>query len=277
MPDKLDRSDYTDPQCPFCTDQYEKTQPVRRIPTSRVIEKLDEHLGRNDPDAARLHLLYWLEEARLGGDGDGELTVLNELMGLARNTGDRDGAYKYAGEAVSLAERVGLADHVTGATTYLNHATVCKAFDEPEKALSLYEKARAIYEKELPPTDYRLGGLYNNMGLALEALGRFDEAEAVYEKALELMLSLEDCKAEAAITCLNLADLVRDRDGFEAGEAQINELLDRAEALLDDPANKRDGSYAFMCDKCAAVLGYYGRFAAEAELRERAREIYERD
>ena len=277
MPDKLDRTDYTDPHCPFCTEQYEKTPPVRRIPTSRVIDKLDEHLGKNDVAAAKRHLLYWLEEARLGGDTDGELTVLNELMGLSRNTGDRDGAYKYAGEAVALVERIGLADHVTGATTFLNHATVCKAFDEPQKAFELYEKARAIYERELPSADYRLGGLYNNLGLALEALGRFDEAEAVYDKALEIMLGRGDCKAEAAITCLNLADLVRDRDGFETGEKRIDELLDRAEELLSDPSNEKDGSFAFMCEKCAAVLGFYGRFAAEAELKERARVIYERD
>lgn len=277
MSDKFDRSDYTDPQCPFCIDQYSERPAARRIPISRVIEKLDEHLGRNDPDAAKRHLAYWLDEARLGGDSDGELTVLNELMGLSRNTGDRDGAYKFAGEAVALVERVGLADHVTGATTYLNHATVCKAFDEPEKALELYEKARAIYERELPPTDYRLGGLYNNLGLTLEALGEYDRAEEVYNKALAIMLALDNCKAEAAITCLNLADLVRDRDGFEDGEREINGLLDRAEALLNDPSNKQDGNYAFMCEKCAAVLGFYGRFAAEAELSGRAKEIYERN
>ena len=277
MPDKLEKIDYTDPICPFCTEQYEKTLPVRRIPTSRVIEKLDEHLGRSDVPAARRHLLYWLEEARLGGDSDGELTVLNELMGLSRNNGDRDDAYKYAAQAVALAESIGLSDRVTGATTYLNHATVCKAFGEPEKALELYEKARAIYERELSPNDYRLGGLYNNLGLALEALGDFERAENVYNKALEIMLAHDDCKAEAAITYLNLADLVRDRDGAEAGEGQINTLLDRAEELLNDPENRFDGSFAFMCEKCAAVFGYYGRFMTEAELAERARDIYERN
>lgn len=277
MTDKLEKNDYTDPQCPFCTEQYENKPPVRRIPTSRVIDKLDEHLGRNDPDAAKRHLRYWLEEARLGGDTDGELTVLNELMGISRNTGDKENAYKYAAEAVALAQRVGLADHVTGATTYLNYATVCKAFDEPQRALGLYEKALAVYGRELKPTDYRLGGLYNNMGLALEALGEYDRAEDFYNKALDLMTVLENCKAEAAITCLNLADLVRDRDGLEDGDEQINALLDRAEEYLNDPETKRDGNYAYMCSKCAAVLGFYGRFAAEAELTERAREIYERN
>ena len=277
MSDNLEKTDYTDPACPFCTEQYEKTLPVRRIPTLRVIEKLDGHLARNDAAAAKRHLLYWLGEARLGGDTDGELTVLNELMGLCRNTGDRDGAYDYAGQAVALAERVGLSDSVTGATTYLNRATVCKAFGESEKARELYEKARAIYERELPPTDYRLGGLYNNLGLALEALGEYALAGDVYGKAIAIMLANDDCKAEAAITYLNLADLVRDRDGTEDGESEINALLDKAEALLNDPDSTRDGSYAFMCEKCAAVFGYYGRFAAEAELSARAREIYERN
>lgn len=277
MPDKLEKNDYTDPACPFCTEQYEKKPPVRRIPTSRVIAKLDEHLGKNDPDAAKRHLLYWLEEARLGGDTDGELTILNELMGLSRNTGDKESAFAYAEEALALVERVGLTDRIVGATTCLNFATVCKAFGDPRRALELYERARAVYERELRPDDYRLGGLYNNMGLALEELGEYDRAESVYKKALEIMLSLDGCQAEAAITLLNLADLVRDRDGPEEGEAETSALLDRAEELLDDPGIERNGSYAFMCEKCAAVFGYYGRFAAEAELTERAREIYERN
>ena len=39
---RMEREDYTDPQCPFCTDQYQKEPQVRPIPTSRVLEKLDE-------------------------------------------------------------------------------------------------------------------------------------------------------------------------------------------------------------------------------------------
>ena len=39
---------------------------------------------------------------------------------------------------------------------------------------------------------------------------------------------------------------------------------------------KRDGYYAFVCEKCASVFGYYGRFFYEKELTERARRIYER-
>lgn len=274
---KLEREDYTDPQCPFCTEQYEKTPQPRRIPTRRVIEKLDEHLSRNDFAAARRHLLYWLEEAHLGADTDGELTVLNELMGLSRKNGERENAYAYAAEGIALMERIGLADGITGATTYLNAATVYKSFDESARALALYRRAQVIYERELASDDCRLAGLYNNMGLALEALGEYEDALGVFNKALEIMAASDDTKAEAAITCLNLADLVRDRDGYEAGEARITEYLDLAEGYLDAPGVPRDGNYAFVCSKCAPVFGFYGRFAFEGELAERAREIYERN
>ena len=58
-----------------------------RIPTFRVLEKLDEILRKNDFDSAKRHLLYWLEEAKMLGDNDGKLLVLNELMGLSRKVG----------------------------------------------------------------------------------------------------------------------------------------------------------------------------------------------
>lgn len=274
MADKLEREDYTDPQCPFCTEQYEKNPPSRRIPITRVVEKLDFHLSRNDTAAARRHLLYWLEEARLGADTDGELSVLNELMGLSRKLGDKENAYKYAADGVAIMERLGLADHVSGATTYLNAATVYKHFGEATRALELYRRAQTIYEQNLAPDDIRLGGLYNNMGLALMSLGEYGEALAAFEKALDIMLAEDTTKPEAAITCLNIADLINDRDGYEAGEKQIERYLDLAEQYLDDPGVTRDGNYAFVCSKCAPVFGFYGRFITENELFERAKRIY---
>lgn len=277
MSDKLEREDYTDPQCPFCTEQYEKNPPPRRIPITRVIEKLDAHLSRNDTDAARRHLLYWLEEARLGADTDGELSVLNELMGLSRKLGDRENAYKYAADGVALMEHIGLSDHVSGATTYLNAATVYKHFGEAERSLELYRLAQSIYEKELAPDDSRLGGLYNNMGLALAALREYGTALEVFERALGIMCAADETKPEAAITCLNIADLINERDGYEAGEAQISIYLDLAEQYLNAPGIAHDGNYAFVCSKCAPVFGFYGRFACESELNQRAKDIYERN
>ena len=43
-----------------------------------------------------------------------------------------------------------------------------------------------------------------------------------------------------------------------------------------DNHEKRDGYYAFVCEKCASVFGYFGYFVYEKELEKRARDIYER-
>jgi hypothetical protein len=79
---------------------------------------------------------------------------------------------------------------------------------------------------------------------------------------------------EAAITCLNRADLVAARDGMEAGEGAIYALADRAVALLDDPSLDHDGYYAFVCEKCAPTLEYYGYFDDARRLKEEAERIY---
>ena len=49
----------------------------------------------------------------------------------------------------------------------------------------------------------------------------------------------------------------------------------KAEALLENH-QKRDGYYAFVCEKCASVFGYYGHFFYADELKKRAGRIYER-
>ena len=53
-----------------------------RIPVRQVIEELDQILAKNQTEEAEKHLEYWLSKARKGNDRSGELTVLNEMMGL---------------------------------------------------------------------------------------------------------------------------------------------------------------------------------------------------
>lgn len=273
----LSREDYTDPQCPFCTDQYQTEPPVRSIPSARVIEKLDEFLGRNDYDGAERLLLYWLQEAELGRDLRGEFQIRNELMGLYRKLGKKERAMENANLALALAEKAGIKDSVAAATAYLNAATVRKAFGMAREAIPCFEKAKEIYERELNPNDPKLAGLYNNMGLALVDLGRFQEARTLYEKALSIMSSIENGEPETAVTYLNLANLEEAENGLEAASEAIDACLSAARDLLETKSLPRDGNYAFVCEKCAPTFGYYGHFAYAAELTERAKVIYERN
>ena len=57
-------------------------------------------------------------------------------------------------------------------------------------------------------------------------------------------------------------------------ELEIEARLDRAWALLNQADLPQDGYYAFVCEKCAAGFGYYGRFLDEQTLKQRAEELY---
>lgn len=246
------------------------------IPQQRIREKLDEYMSRRDYDGVSRHLRYWLEEAKLGRDLRGELMLRNELVGHCRKTGNRDGAIEHGEAALSLIERLELKGAIVEGTTCVNYATALNAFGENAKALTLFERARAIYESDMAIEAGQLGGLYNNMGLTCTALKRFDEAWTLYQKAMDQMAQVPNGALEQAVTGLNIANLIEDQMGMEDGEGRIYEWLDRSLALLDTPDIPHDGYYAFVCEKCAPTFEYYGFFVDAARLKQMAEDIYER-
>ncbi len=268
----ISREDYEEPRCVLCMDQDAPTP----IPQQRIREKLDEYMSRRDYAGAERHLAYWLAEAQQNRDLRGEFFVRNEMMGHYRKVGNRDQAILNANESLNLIEKLGFENTLSAGTAYVNAATVYDAFGLPERSVELFEKAKGIYEGNLPETDGRLGGLYNNMGLAYMALRRFGEAYESFLKALTVMAKVEHGSLEQAITYLNLANAVELEHGLEKGEQKIGQYLDTAAALLDDPSLPRDGYYAFVCEKCAPTFDYYGYFLIADDLNERARTIYER-
>ncbi len=253
---------------------YESHPRIQPIPQRRVMDKLDGYMARRDYAGAERHLLYWLVEARAGGDGRGELLVLGELVGHYRKTGERNKALERAEEALALLKALHYEDSISAGTTYVNVATALNAFGENERALSLFEKARPLYEKSAATSPRLLGGLYNNMALACASLGRWDEAQALYDLAEARMAEVPGGALEIAMTALNRADLIEKRDGMEAGEARIYELMDRAAALLRGDGFPRDGYCAFVYEKCAPTFDHYGWFADAEALREEAERIY---
>ena len=271
MNDLLSKNDYEEPEC--LLNMHPEVTPV---PVGRIIDKLDSFLNRNDYDAAERHLRYWISEADACRDMRGKLTVLNEQIGLYRKTGKESECLRAVSEALSLADSMDIMNTVAYGTTLINAATGYKAFGNAQAALPLYRKARTIYESVLDPDDRRLGGLYNNMALTLVDLKVFREAEILYHKAVEIMEKQENGELEAAVTFLNLADLAAAESGLENGAEKIEKLLMKAETLLFKESLPKDGYYAFVCEKCAPVFGYYGFFLTELELKQRARDIYDR-
>lgn len=266
------KEDYEEPAC-----LLDMRRGVREtIPARRVLDRLDSLLDGGDYTAAERHLRYWLSEAERIGDERGKLTVLNELIGLCRKMKNESEGASAVREALALAASADIKNTITHGTTLINAATFRNAFGDAAGAVPLYREAQRIYEAGLPENDGRLGGLYNNMALALAELRDFDEAEALFHRAIAVMSAQEQGEAETAITYLNLADLAAARYGIEAAEQEIYSLLDTAEQLLDSEKLVRNAYYAFVCEKCAPVFSCYGYFLAAGKLRERARAIHER-
>ena len=277
----------------------ESMETIKPVPQRRIVDKMNEYMSRRDYAGAERHLLYWLAEAELGRDLQGQLMLRNEMVGHYRKTAQREKAMESAGKALELLRELGMEDSISAGTTYVNVATACNAFGEYERSLELFEKARAAYESSSFVEPQLLGGLYNNMALTCTALSKYDEALVLYEKAVLVMAKVPDGELEQAITCLNMADTVEAWVGIEEGESRIFELV-RAEELLDNkgrellcpdgetsvletpgalkalPAEERAriGYYAFVCEKCAPVFEYYGYFLTANRLRETAEKIY---
>lgn len=272
----ISKEDYIEPRCVLCEEPYGKQPEIKPVPQRRIIEKLDEYMSHRDYAGAERHLLYWLEEAKLGGDLKGELMIRSELVGHYRKVLNREKAFENADAALELIGRIGYEGSISEATVYVNIATVYNAFSENDRSIALFEKARSIYESipELRPE--LLGGLYNNMALTYVALKQFPKAYELYDKAMETMKKVENGELEQAISYLNIANAKEDELGLEEAGEDIESCLDKAYALLDTPSVPRGGYYAFVCEKCAPTFDYYGYFAAAEELKKRAKEIYER-
>ncbi|MEG9430429.1 MAG: tetratricopeptide repeat protein [Christensenellaceae bacterium] len=109
-----------------------------QINISRFIAKLDSCFDRNDLKAAKECIEYWEKEARETGDDRALLTVLNEAVGFYRRTQKRGRALAAMEESLTLVDKLGLPDKLSGATIYINAATTLSFFGKEEEGLQLY-------------------------------------------------------------------------------------------------------------------------------------------
>lgn len=272
----LDEWDYKEPSCTLCGGKefyYPQNDGAKgRIPVKRVIEKADGFYAVNDMDGAKRHLTFWLSEAVALNDESGELSVIDELLGLYRKTGEKENALKTVERALFLADKTGLTSTISGATVMLNAATTLKAFGQAEKALPLYEKTLNIYTEKLDKRDPLFAGFYNNYALALTDLERFDDAENCYLSALDILKNAEDRLPDRAITYVNLAHLYETRGNAE----RITDCLFAAFDLLNSEKNEKNGYFAYVLSKCAPSFLHFGYKKIYNDMTALSKEIYER-
>ncbi len=245
------------------------------MPINRVLDKLDELAAANDNEGMERVLAYWENEARNLGDMKGLLAILSEAVGHYRHEGQEEKGLAAVYEALRLLEEDGT-ECTSNATIYLNCATTLKAFGRAEEALPYYERAKSVYERLLPADDFKLAGLYNNYAMALADLKRYEEAEQMLKRAIDI-LERKGGYAELAISYVNLAQIVYE-GAAETGadrEEETDKLLELAYSYLTNGEHERNAAYAGACMKCASAFDFFGYFAYRADVVKIANEIYE--
>lgn len=245
----------------------------KMIDVPQMLQKLDALFAGNEIHQAGLFLDEQYALAKQIEDRRALCTILNELVGYHRRTGDSGKALSAVEEALALVEQCGWEKTLTGANTYLNCATTRMAYGQAAEGLPLYERTEQLYQRLLTPNDYRFAGFYNNYALALVACEKYQKAEECYRKALACLQALGENESEQAVTYCNMAFLYHALED----EQRVEDCLQKALTLLDCPNLTRDGYYAFNCSKCADAYKYFGWFLDQKKLEERAEKIYERN
>ncbi len=235
-----------------------------------VLQHYDALISQKHLARAGAFLTDSLEKAQQVGDKAAELTLLNELVGYHRRSGDREAALTACDDALRLLKELPLENTVAEGDTCLNCATTRSIYGED--ALPLYKQARHAYLHAVPAGDFKWAGFYNNYGLTLAKLGRTGEALTCYEKALRVLKGRDEYLHDAAVTYCSIAEVHLDRGDADKATA----CLDAAWQKLESPANTRNGAYAFSCEKCVGAFERGGQTERAAALSDRAKEIYER-
>ncbi len=204
----------------------------------KILNKVDQALNKNDYIEAERILTYWCGETKERE----QISLLNELLGLYRKTKQKEKAILRAKETENLLYKLKLENTETGATIFINIATVYSAFNYYKEALAFYKKSETVLEQTKGKG--LLASLYNNMGTCYSMLEQYKVAIAYLNLAL---LDVEK-KLDKAITYLNLADI------YSVGlkdEIKENECVEKAKRFFFDNSVKEDGYFAFVAEKCA--------------------------
>ena len=129
----LEKEDWEEPECCFrphiAAAEAVHTGSADGGPSVReVIQGFDRLLDRDAKREAAIYLEDWLARYEEAGDWTSQITILNEMMGFYRNSGEREKGLAAVEKGLALVGDHGLSQTVTGGTT-LPTLTVLMSLD----------------------------------------------------------------------------------------------------------------------------------------------------
>lgn len=170
-----------------------------------ILQQIDRLLEENKGAQAQALMEESLERALGTGDRSSAVTLLNELIGFCRETGQAERSYYYGEAVLTLLQEMGLSGTLPFATSVLNIASAYRAGGRLEDAMTCYRAVEQIYSQVLQADDMLVASLYNNKALLYQEMGEFEAAGTYLEQALEIALQHPERYYEQASSYANLA------------------------------------------------------------------------
>jgi tetratricopeptide (TPR) repeat protein len=154
-----------------------------------------------------------------------------------------DEALPIADEALRLAIESAGEDSVDAALTYATAAEVHRVAGRPDRALPLYRRARAIYEKIRGPQDTRVAAVLSQEALILIDERKFALAEQELNRALAIVeRSCPDCRLERW-NAESALGLLRTRQGkYSEADRLFTSVLAMQESAQPQPSEDLAGT-----------------------------------
>jgi tetratricopeptide (TPR) repeat protein len=193
--------------------------------------------------------------------------TLSGLASLSMREGKADQAIRFAEEALQIVLKAEGENSLDTALAYANIAEAHRVQGQPDRALPLFRKSRAIYERLLGPEHPRVSSVMTQEGLLLLSSGKVAMAEDLLARSLAIVEhSCPKCDFERVVAENNMA-ILRIRQGrLEEADRLLSDVL----ALQEQGAEIPKSEIAVTLQSLASVRQREKRFEDAERLKQRA-------
>ena len=193
-----------------------------------VLQEYDSLFGKTTLVEIEAYLYEKIREAIEEQDDAAILTFLNEMIGLCRDTSQKEKALVYCEQLKKLMVRMQLEGTRDYATSMQNIANAYRAFGHWEAAEEAFQSIEKTYETYLDKGDYLWASLYNNWGLLYQEKEEYAKSVETLQKALAVIVQISNSAIKQAITKANLANSLlglQTEEAVQKGYAYLTEAL----------------------------------------------------
>ena len=255
-----------------------------RMNITSVLAEYDSLFGNTTLTDIETYLYEKIKEAIEEQDDSAIITLLNEMIGLCRDTSQKEKALVYCEQLKKLMIRMNLEGTKDYATSMQNIANAYRAFglwDEAEEAFQIIEKT---YETFVDKGDYLWASMYNNWGLLYQETKEYQKSVVILQKALDFIVKIPNSRIKEAITKTNLANSLFGLQIEEAMKKGYDYLIEAIEVFVED--GEKDFHYGaalvamgdyYVCNKeWKKAKNYYKKGLVEILIHTGKTEFYDR-